>query len=246
MIGVWYGQNSKKLNIVLKSYTCSWNKCSFCSFSDEATYNYTELQKTNFSILKYATKINHDYPVDEMVIFNGGSFFELPYEIVLKISDLTKNKIINIESRPDFVSEKNILKTLAILKPKQLIVRLGFESFFSEVRKTLNKNIPSSEIPRIQHLRKILETKNVKFITYVLFGMDKIDERSVMTSVKKFNKIFNGVIAIKYKKFKRNMPERKPPTPKLINFLKNNCLDLDMTEDKLWELNKKRITFSKG
>lgn len=239
MIGVWYDKNYRKLTLVLKSFKCSWNKCVFCCFSDEAADNYNDLKKTNFKILSYAEKINNDDRIDELVIFNGGSFFELPYEIILKISKLTEDKIVNIESRPEFVTEENISKTLTLLKPTQLIVRIGFESFFPEVRNALKKNIPQTEIQRIEHLRKIFENKNVKLVAYVLFGMNQISEESVEKSIKIFNNIFDGVIAIKYKQLRRNMPQTRRPSNKLISFLKINCLSIDMAGDELWKIEHK-------
>ncbi len=236
MIGLWYDKKFKKLTLVLKSFKCSWNKCIFCNFADESANSYNELRRINLKILEKATRIDYDERIDELVIFNGGSFFELPFDIIIKISELTTNKIMNIETRPNFITEESILMTLRLLDPKKLIIRIGFESFFSEIRDILNKNITQKEILRIIQLRKSFKDKNVIFVAYVLFGMDKIGEKSVETSVTEFNKIFDGVIAIKYRKYKNHMPKSISPSKKLLNFLKNSCLDLDMAEDELWKI----------
>ena len=123
------------------------------------------------------------------------------------------------------------------LKPKELVLRIGFESASDEVRnKVLGKGIPNPEIERVANFRKTLREGRVRFLGYVLFGMKGISERSVIESVKRFNKILNGVIAIKYRRYREGMPKEVAPSEKLLKFLRHNCLDVDMADSPIWDL----------
>lgn len=239
MIGVWYDGESRKITMVLKSFKCSWNKCVFCCFSDEAAKDYDDLMETNLRILNKSKEIIKSKEVREIAIFNGGSFFELPYDLMLKISELTLGKTVNIETRPEFLSQESLAKTLTVLKPKELIVRVGLESSSEEIRDKLNKGIPDTAVKRIIKLRSTLNEKidsRIKFVAYVLFGLDGIDEESVMRSVEFFNSSLDGVIAIKYRRYKQNMPSESIPSTSLMVFLKQNCLDIDLTNGEIWEI----------
>ncbi len=159
MIGVWYDKTLRRITVVLKAFKCSWNKCIFCCFSDEAAKTYEELMKVNVELLRKAQKMITDEKVDDIVFFNGGSFFELPYQLILKISELTKNLSVEIETRPEFLSENSLLKTYELLSPKRLVVRMGFESVFQEVRNKLNKGITDLQIKEVYRLRESVRKK---------------------------------------------------------------------------------------
>jgi radical SAM enzyme (TIGR01210 family) len=242
VIGIWYDEKGGKVTIVLKSFKCSWNRCVFCCFSDEAAETYHDLMETDLRILKEVKKRLESGKIRELTIFNGGSFFELPYELILKISELTPGKIVNIETRPEFVNEKSLTETLRLLGPKGLVVRIGFESSFEEVRRRLNKGIPNVEVQRIIRLRKTLAKKfrgRIEFVAYVLFGLEGLSEESVKESVEFFSKNLDGVIAIKYRKYKQHMPNEIAYSEGLINFLKVKCREVDLAEGELWEIGGK-------
>ncbi len=176
---------------------------------------------------------------ERITIFNGGSFYELPYDIVLKLTSITENRIIDIETRPEFIDYKRLIETKTNLKARKLVVRIGFEVFDEYVRNVvLRKGIPQTELYRISNIsKKIKENKeNIEIIAYVLFGIEKVPEEEVIRSVKEFNKLFDGVIAIRYKKYLPHHPNPTPVSRGLALFLEENTLLVDWGEEDFWEL----------
>jgi hypothetical protein len=127
------------------------------------------------------------------------------------------------------------------LSPRKLFIRIGFESINDSVRNgLLNKGISSYELKRILKLRDKVKNKfndTIEFIAYVLFGIEGIEDSSVIESVKEFKKFFDGVIAIKYRRYHKWMPKEVKPSQELLRFLRTNHIDVDMTESKIWKIN---------
>ncbi len=116
---------------------------------------------------------------------------------------------------------------------------MGFESVFQEVRNKLNKGIPDLQIKEVYRLRESVRKKlkdKILFVAYVLFGLESIDEASVKESVKVFREHLDGVIAIKYRRYKETMPKETAVSEDLLNFLRSTCLDVDLTTSEIWEL----------
>lgn len=240
MIGVFptHDELGKRLILVLKGLPCSWNKCTFCPFFLEQG-SLPQVLKVNSELIEQAIKVLSKEDYERITIFNGGSFYELPIDTVIKLSKITNNKVVDIETRPEFIDYDTITKTLEILKPKRLIIRIGFEVIDDEVRnRVLNKGIPQQEVYRIASLRKRLQKDKlpVEIISYVLFGIKGISEELVKRSVQKFNELFDGVIAIKYRKYLTHHPEEVEISKDLIEFLKKNTLLIDWSEQEFWEV----------
>ncbi|MEM3584542.1 MAG: hypothetical protein QW193_04595 [Nitrososphaerales archaeon] len=240
MIGVIYDEKAKRIIAILKGFTCSWNKCTFCCFYEEAAKDINDLISTNKEIITKIKDLMNEKSVDKISLFNGGSFFELPLSVIYDLSNITNNKIIEIESRPEFLNENSIKYLYNLLKPSKLIVRIGFESIYDNIRNgLLNKGIKDSELRRILELRNEIKNKFgslIEFIAYVLFGIEGIDEKSVITSIEEFNKSLDGVIAIKYRKYHEWMPKEVKVSKGLLEFLRMNCLDVDLTESNIWKI----------
>ncbi|RLG71899.1 MAG: hypothetical protein DRO08_04035, partial [Thermoprotei archaeon] len=169
-------------------------------------------------------------------VFNGGSFYELPLNVVLKLSEITENKIVDIETRPEFISKEVLLKTKQILNAKELVVRVGFENFNEKIMNiVLNKGISQEEITRLSKLRENFKRENIpiKLIAYVLFGIEGVPEETIVESVEKFNKLFDGVIAIKYRRYLKHHPKEIPISENLVNFLKRNTLLIDWSTSEI-------------
>lgn len=246
MIGVFkeFDKLGKRLVIILKGLPCSWNKCSYCPFYLEQG-NLEEVLKVNKKILKEAYEYLRKEVFERISIFNGGSFFELPLDTVLNLSKITKGKVVDIETRPEFLSKEILLSTLKLLKAKELVVRIGFENIDDELRnKVLNKGIPQTEIFRLMNLRKELINEGIpiKMLVYVLFGIQGVSEESIINSVKEFNKMFDGVIAIKYRKYLPHHPNEVTPSENLVNYLKKNTLLIDWGVSDIWEINKEQTS----
>jgi len=241
LIGVIYDEEAKRIVAILKGFVCSWNKCTFCCFYEESAKDLNDLILTAREIITRIKGLMNEKPIDRISFFNGGSFFELPLSVVYDLSQVTKERIIEIESRPEFLNRDSLSHLYHILNPSKLIVRIGFESIQDDIRNDLlNKGIMDSEVKRIVELRD--EAKKefdnfIEFIAYVLFGIKGIDEESVITSVREFKKSLDGVIAIKYRRYHDWMPKEAKVSQKLLEFLRMNCLDVDLTESKIWRIN---------
>ncbi|MEM2873394.1 MAG: hypothetical protein QXD82_04395 [Nitrososphaerales archaeon] len=241
MIGAIYDEEEKRIIAILKGFVCSWNRCTFCCFYEEAAKSLDDLILTAKEIIPRIKGLMDEKLVDRISFFNGGSFFELPLGIIYDLSKVTNKKIVEIESRPEFLSKDSISHLYHVLKPSKLIIRIGFESIHNDIRNhLLNKGITDSEVKRIVELRDYMKNKSdvsIEFIAYVLFGLKGIDEKSVIMSVREFNKIFDGVIAVKYKRYHEWMPKGVRVSKELLEFLRTNCLDVDLTESNIWKMN---------
>ncbi|MCP8307410.1 MAG: hypothetical protein H3Z54_01755 [archaeon] len=241
MIGVIYDEEAKRIIAILKGFVCSWNRCTFCCFYEEAAKDLNDLILTAKEIITRIKGLMNEKPIDRISFFNGGSFFELPLSVIHDLSQVTNKKIIEIESRPEFLNKDSILYLYHILNPSKLIVRIGFESIYNDIRNDLlNKGIIDSEVKKIIMLRDEMKKESddlIEFIAYVLFGIEGIDEKSVITSVKEFKKSLDGVIAIKYRRYHDWMPKEVKFSKRLLEFLRINCLDLDLTESEIWRIN---------
>jgi len=241
LIGVTYDGRSKRIITILKGYVCSWNKCTFCCFYEDAAKNFTDLILTANENLLKIKELMKEKLVERLSFFNGGSFLELPPNVIFDLSQVTEQKIVDIESRPEFLDLDSIRTLFRILNPRKLVLRIGLESIYDKIRNgILMKGISDIEVKRIVKLRESIKNEfdgKVDFITYVLFGIEGIDEQSVIASVKEFNKYFDGVISVRYKVFRKWMPKEIEITQSLIEFLRKNCLDVDMTESEIWRIN---------
>ncbi|MEM3737248.1 MAG: hypothetical protein QXJ75_04080 [Candidatus Bathyarchaeia archaeon] len=239
MIGVDYDEKSKRLVAILKGFPCSWGRCIFCNLSKESTTDLEELLKTDLHIIEEIARYNATCEVRRLSIFNGGSFFELPLYVVQQLSNVTKGRYVDIESLPHFVNEDSVKCTLSLLQPSTLEIRFGFESSNESIRRSLGKCITESEVARISELRKTVRDSmggRIRFVVYVLFGMEGISEESVIESVTSFKQLFDGVVAIRYRRYTPEMPNTKPISRRLMTFLSENCLDVDLTEGRVWEI----------
>mgnify|MGYP000403802013 CR=1 FL=1 len=180
---------------------------------------------TNKRIINEAIRIVKGSDYRRIAIFNGSSFHELPYDTIERLRNLAKGRIFEIESRSEFITLNSIRTLLDYYKPKNLIIRIGFQVYDERIReRLLVKGMLNSELHRIYRLRsKIKELKlPVEFWTYVLFGIEYIPEEKVIESVKMFKKLFDGVIAIKYKKYLPNHPKETYISESLAKFLEEN------------------------
>jgi radical SAM enzyme (TIGR01210 family) len=239
MIGIDYDENKNRLIVILKGFPCSWGRCIFCQFSRESTTNLEELLNTDLQIIKEISEFSAGHKVERLSIFNGGSFFELPLYVIQQLATVTKDRYIDIESLPPFIQEQTVKSAFNLLQPSTLEIRLGLESSDESIRRMLRKGVTELEIARVSKLRESIRHsmgERIRFVAYVLFGMEGISEESVIESVHSFKQLFDGVIAIRYRRYNSKMPNAQPVTYRLMSFLSKNCLDVDMTEGKSWEI----------
>ena len=78
--------------------------------------------------------------------------------------------------------------------------------------------------------KKQREELSVEVVSHVLLGIKGVSEELVKRDVEEFNKLFDGVIAIRYRKHLAHHPEEVEISKNLIEFLKKNTLLIDWSE----------------
>ncbi len=243
MLGVFRVDDKlgKRLVVILKGFPCAWGKCSFCPFALEQTTDTRDLITTNRRIINDALKIVREEGYSRIAVFNGSSFHELPYDTVERLRELAKSRVFEIESRSEYVTLDSIRALLSYYEPEKLIIRIGFEVYDEKIReKLLIKGMPNTELHRIYRLRNEIKELGlpVEIWVYVLFGIECIPEEKVIESVKMFRKMFDGVIAIKYKKYLPHHPNEAPVSKRLAEFLEENA-DLVDWGGEQWVIGEK-------
>ncbi len=237
MIGVFRFKDrlGRRVVIILKSYPCSWGKCSFCPFALEQSVNIKEVLETDKELIDQAIRLVEEEGVNRVAVFNGGSFNELPLDIALRLGALSKGRVFEVEERPEFVTEEHVKGLMNLLRPGKLIIRVGFEVRDEELRLNyLRKGIPDSELFRLADLRRTLKRKGmeVEIWSYVLFGIEGIPEDEVVRSVEEFKKMFDGVIAVKYHKYLPHHPKEVIVSERLRKFLESRADLVDWGGDE--------------
>jgi len=238
VLGVVVESRRRRAIVILKNFRCRWGKCVFCPFHLESGTEVSDVLETNAKILELLEKAVHSFDIEWISIFNGGSFFELPLDVVLRLARFTRNRVVDIETRPEYISTESILALLHILQPRILRVRIGFEVWDEKIRNgVLRKGIPQSEVYRVAEVRRQLRYvlgDSVRFLVYVLFGIEGVDEEEVKCSVIRFSELFDGVIAVKYRKVLPHHPREVSVSSDLLSFLRERCMDVDVDEDREW------------
>ncbi len=224
MLGVFRQDDSlgRRLVVILKGFPCSWGRCTFCPFALEQSFNLSEVMGTNRRIVKEAIEVAEREGYRRVAVFNGSSFHELLYDTVEKLRPLARGRIFEVEERSEYVTKESIDALLQYYSPERLVIRVGFEVFDERIREELlRKGMPNSEVFRLAELRKELRERGypVEFLIYVLFGIEHIPEEKVIESVKKFKELFDGVIAVRYRKYLPNHPREVPVSEELASFL---------------------------
>ncbi len=237
MLGNFIDNERKILTIILMGYPCKWNKCSHCYFHEEASTDKKVIIERNNAILNESFNIISENSISNIKIFNGGSFFELPKELYSRINEISKNKTLSIETRPEFITLNTIKELQTELKSKNIKIFIGFDSYFEEIRNNiLNKGIPQSEIERISKIKH----PQVQFYSYVIFGVQGITEESVKESVNTFNLLFSGTTAIEFRAHKGIKLKKIQSTSDLKQWLSLKCLIVDLIgEDEQWKIKLK-------
>jgi len=228
-----------RLVLILKSYPCSWGKCVFCPFALEQSVNIKEIIRENTAIIEEALMKLREEDVGRVAVFNGSSFHELPLDTVLKLRPLARGRVFEVEERSEYVTEDAIEGIIELMRPKELVIRVGFEVWDEGLREGyLRKGMPNSEVYRLAELRRRLKARGMplKIYVYVLFGIEGIPKEKVVESVKVFKELFDGVIAIKYRKYLPNHPDETSVSDELKEFLEKNADLVDWGESEEWDI----------
>ncbi len=233
MLGIFL--EGERMTVILQGQPCTWGKCVFCPFALEQSKSLAMVISNNRRIIMQAMeKLNPT--VKRVVVFNGGSFHELPFDSVEKLVPLAENRVLEIEERSEFVTLNSIKALLRLYNPSLLRIRVGLEVADERIRNSLlKKGISDAEITRLSNLREKLRSEGIpaEIWVYVLFGIEYIPENKVVESVNLFKRLFDGVIAIKYHRYLPSHPKEKTVSSNLIEFLKREADEVDMGGD-IW------------
>lgn len=229
----------RRLVVVLQGFPCSWGRCSFCPFVLEQSVRSGEVIETNKRILDEAYRIAREFNPERISVFNGSSFFELPVDTLLRLPPLTRGRVVDVEARSEQVWLEGLLSLLRLLEARKLVVRVGFEVWDEKLRNEyLCKGMPQSEVYRLARLRREARKRGLplEFLVYVLFGIEGVGEEEVKRSVQEFNKLFDGVVCVRYHRYLPGHPRATPVSEELRRFLEDNCLLIDWGEGEEWTI----------
>ncbi len=245
MLGVFRERDrvGDKLVIVLQGLPCPWGKCIFCPFALEQGKSLGQVISTNRRILEEAGKqLEKDPGLDRIVVFNGGSFHELPFDTLEKLAPLARGKRLELEERSEYVTLNAVDSLTRLYVPRKLVIRVGFEVIDEKIRNDyLRKGMDNGELHRLSKLRLEAREKGypLEIWSYVLYGMEGISEELVKESVAVFNRLLDGVVAIRYHRYLPHHPPETPVSRELVNYLLKHTKYVDTGEDEIWVIKKK-------
>ncbi|AEM39656.1 hypothetical protein Pyrfu_1802 [Pyrolobus fumarii 1A] len=229
--------------LVLQGFPCSWGRCTFCPFGLEQSVNISEVIEKNRGVIREALKLLDSCRPTRVSVFNGSSFYELPVDTLAALRPLTEGRVVDIEVRPEYVTLDTLKWTIEVLGAKMLVVRVGFEVWDEKLRNEyLRKGIPQSEVQRVAQVAREAKLRGlpVKMLVYVLFGIEGVPEEEVIRSVREYNKLFDGVIAVRYHRYHPRHPRETRVSKKLAEFLETNTVLVDWGEEPEWEIAGKK------
>jgi len=188
--------------IIFRTKGCSWaykSGCSMCGYfndsmwqdvSDEDLLNQLNIAMKNYSGQKFVK------------IFTSGSFLdcsEIKTKTRKKILDIIYKKAekISVESRPEYVNEKNLQDIKYFFESKRFEIGIGLETSSDLIReKCLNKGFKFDEYKKAT---KIMKKNKVELKTYVLIKPPFLTEKeSINDAIKTVEDIKNITDSISF------------------------------------------------
>ncbi len=221
--------------VILRGFPCGYGRCTFCPFALEQATSTGRVIADNRRIIGEAVERAEREGVRRVAVFNGGSFHELPLDTVVLLRRLSRGRVFEVEERSEYVTLESLEALVGLLEPERLIVRVGFETAFEDIREgVLRKGMPDSEMHRLSRLR--LEARGrglpVEIWTYLLFGMEGIPDETVAESLRVFRRLFDGVIAVRYRRYLPGHPRAKPVPEWLARLLEEEADLVDWGGDQ--------------
>ena len=124
--------------VLLKSFPCTYGKCSFCNYIEDNSNNEKEINRVNLGVLK---EITGEFGILEVI--NSGSVFEIPKKTLEKIREVVYEKDIKILYFEIFYSYLSrldeIINYFNEKKKVEIRFRTGIESFDNDFRRNVYK-----------------------------------------------------------------------------------------------------------
>ncbi|OKY78169.1 MAG: MiaB family Radical SAM enzyme [Candidatus Methanohalarchaeum thermophilum] len=176
------------LTVILRTKGCSWAResgCTMCGYIYDSAKEVEDRDIFNQfkeSIKKYGTKKPF-----VLKIFTSGSFLdkkEISKNLRDKIIDYIKRepkirKLI-IESRPEFITQNNLMDLLSEIN--KLEIAIGLETTNDEIRKDcINKNFTYNDFLKAAEL---IKDHNINLKTYLLLKPPFLTEKTAIEDIK--------------------------------------------------------------
>ncbi len=239
MLGAWCREDrlGRRLVLVLRGLPCAWGRCTFCPFALEQSVNVGEVIEANRRIIREARRLAGECKPSRISVFNGSSFYELPVDTLTALRPLTEGRVVDIESRPEYLSLETLASTIRLLGARLLVVRVGVEVWDERLRNEyLRKGISREEVLRVSRLR--LEARErglpVRIYAYLLFGVSGVPEEKVVETLRELNRLFDGVIAVRYHRYHERHPPEAPVSEELARLLEREALLVDWGSGDEW------------
>lgn len=145
-------QNKNQREIVLlKSFPCIWNRCSFCDYTLDNSNSEEEINRINYEVLK---NITGKYRVLEVI--NSGSCFELPIGTLEKIRDIIRERKIEKLFLESHWCYRNRLDEMRSFFDIPIIFKIGVETFDYNFRN--NVLIKNAKFHRPEEVRQYFDS----------------------------------------------------------------------------------------
>lgn len=145
-------QNKNQREIVLlKSFPCIWNRCSFCDYTLDNSNSEEEINRINYEVLK---NITGKYRVLEVI--NSGSCFELPIGTLEKIRDIIRERKIEKLFLESHWCYRNRLDEMRSFFNIPIIFKIGVETFDYNFRN--NVLIKNAKFHRPEEVRQYFDS----------------------------------------------------------------------------------------
>ena len=141
--------------VLLKSFPCSYGKCSFCNYINDNSLNEDEMNTLNFDIL---SKVTGEF--SSLEVINSGSVFELPAATLKQIVAIVKQKNIKIIYFEIYYGyHKRLIEIISLFPNTEVRFRTGIETFDNDFRKNFyNKNFSLDEATLLNLSQNIYST----------------------------------------------------------------------------------------
>ena len=215
----------RRWTLMLPGAGCSWSKqsggCTMCGFSNSTKkYSKGKILPTVFHLFlfKMAYKLIKTSKPNILSIYVGGNFLnsnEISLKTQLRIfKNISKINFIErvfIESRPEFINEKNLIPLLNILKNKKIEIGIGLECQSDEIRlKNIHKGFTKKDF---EESIEILKKLKIYVLTYIflkpLFLSEKDSIKETIDSIKYANDIGVDEIVVEAALIQENTPMYK-------------------------------------
>jgi len=188
--------------IIFRTRGCSWaikSGCTMCGYFNDSLWKTT----TNEDLLKQFSTVMQKYTDQKYVkIFTSGSFLdetEIKTNVrnaILKTLYETAEKV-SIESRPEYITQKNLSEIKKISKSNTFEIGIGLETADDTIReRSINKGFTFQDYKKsVEKLKKI----DFKLKTYTIIKPPFLTEKeSINDTIKTVEKIKNHTDTISF------------------------------------------------